>query len=130
MVPAATTLSTLSPAFSALDCMELSNCHATHRFTITPATYCPQHRRSWTLLDHALHWHLQDLLIFAFFSKIYYLFLWVGFFSFFHFLALVGHVYIVSAMSDQTEAPVRVQLCVYSDDTRTVPVSVSPCLLV
>ena len=130
MVPPANTLSTLSPAFSALDCMELSNCHATHRFTITPATYCPQHRRSWTLLDHALHWHLQDLLIFAFFSKIYYLFLWVGFFSFFHFLALVGHVYIVSAMSDQTEAPVRVQLFVYPDDTRTVPVSVSPCLLV
>ena len=108
MVPAATTLSTLSPAFSALDCMELSNCHATHRFTITPATYCPQHRRFWTLVDHL---RFQDFLVVACsnkksFSEVLSIFLLVYYWHFFQL----------------TEVPLRVQLYVdmYPDDTRTV----------
>ena len=108
MVPAANTLSTLSPAFSALDCMELSNCHATHRFTITPATYCPQHRRSWTLVDHL---RFQDFLVVACsnkksFSEVLSIFLLVYYWHFFQL----------------TEVPLRVQLYVdmYPDDTRTV----------
>ena len=119
------------PAFSALDCMELSNCHAKHRFTITLATYCPQYRRSHSLVDH---WHCRIcpyLPVPARFIN------FLGFFGYFfticcYFLALVGHVF---AISDETEVPLRVQLCVcmyvcryvdiYPDDTRTVPVSTS-----